>query len=219
MLEGRPTKRGTGITIVGDYGDLRNLYSIVHHIAESLPQTIGYGQYQLLLNFAYEIRHAYSGDRIVENVTFGDGKITPYYGFHCVWTDILLFMGSLRHNAGFIQTNKQQQGYLYLLEGIIEKALFDYDPVGAKEIQRYIGQSFFLFVSHIFLLYQTLHIRFVIAKSGKRRFRTIPNLFNSYFYSNGYDYKQLISHWEIKAKKLKCKVEDLEIDEFPDIKW
>ena len=38
MLQGQPTKTGTGILIFGNYGDLTSLYQIVHEIANSLNE-------------------------------------------------------------------------------------------------------------------------------------------------------------------------------------
>lgn len=77
MLQGYPTKNGTGISIFGDYGDLKSLYAAVHEIAGSLDENNSRtkAQYQLLMNFAYEIRKAYSGQRLTDRLIFeGDDK-------------------------------------------------------------------------------------------------------------------------------------------------
>src|SRR5690606_7608824 len=116
MLQGYPTNNGTGISIFGDYGDLNSLYATVHEIANSLDQynMRTKAQHQILMNFAYEIRKAYSDQRLTDKLIFdGDDKEMLYYGFHCVWTDILIFISALRHNAGYVQTDKLQQANLY----------------------------------------------------------------------------------------------------------
>ncbi|WP_432327994.1 DUF6904 family protein [Mucilaginibacter sp. P25] len=72
MLQAYPTKNGTGVSIFGDYGDLKSLYEVVHGIAVSINADIPTqkGQNQLLMNFAYEIRKAYQGQQLTEEMRF-----------------------------------------------------------------------------------------------------------------------------------------------------
>jgi hypothetical protein len=222
MLQGYPTKSGTGISIFGDFGDLNSLYSNVHEIATSLDESNIRlkAQSQLLMNFAYEIRKAYSGQRLTDKLTFnGDDKEMHYYVFQCVWTDILIFISALRHNAGYIQTDKLCQANLYMLEYVTEKALFDYDPQGANMIQHYIGQRINITNQYAFIIYQALHIKFVSDKAGKKRFRNIPQLIGDHFSEWRQEYKDLIQSFEISAKEQNCEITDLEFSEFPEIKW
>jgi len=143
MLQANPTESGTGISIYGDYADLDSLYETVHHIEDSLDEDNAYqrDQHMLLMNFAYEIRHAYQGTRLVKEMRFDDDYIHHYYGFQLVWTDLLIFTNALCNNAAYIQTDKLNQANLYLLEYVVEKALHAYDPTGAAEIQRLIGRG------------------------------------------------------------------------------
>lgn len=222
MLQGYPTKNGTGISIFGDYGDLSSLYKTVHEIANSLDENNIQlqAQSQLLMNFAYEIRKAYSGQRLTDKLIFdGDDKELVYYGFHCVWTDLLIFISTLRHNAGFVQTDKLMQANLYLLEYITEKALFDYDAEGANLIRHFIGQRINITDKYAFIIYQALQIKFVTTKSGKQRFREIPQLLINYFSEWQQEYKNLIQSFEISAKEQNCEITDLEFSDFPEVKW
>lgn len=222
MLQGYPTKNGTGISIFGDYGDLNGLYSTIHEIANSLDENNVRlkAQNQLLMNLAYEIRKAYSGQRLKDTLIFsGDDKEMQYYGFQCVWTDILIFISVLRHNAGYVQTDKFQQANLYMLESVVEKALFDFDPVGANSIQYFIGQRINITNQYAFIIYQSLHLKFVSASSGKKRFRNIPQLIGDHFSEYRQEYKDLIRSLEISAKEQNCEITDLEFKDFPDIKW
>nr|WP_319511382.1 hypothetical protein [uncultured Draconibacterium sp.] len=222
MLQGYPTKSGTGISIFGDYGDLYSLYSTVHEIANSLDEYNERlkAQNQLLMNFAYEIRKAYSGNRLTDKLIFeGDDKEMYYYGFHCVWTDILIFIATLRYNAGYIQTEKLHQANLYMLEYVVEKAMFDYDAEGASIIQYFIGQRINVTNKFAFIIYQALHIHFVSARTGKKRFRNIPSLIGDFFSERGQEYKNLIASFETSAIEQNCEITDLEFDTFPDIKW
>lgn len=222
MLQGYPTKNGTGISIFGDYGDLNALYSTVHQIASSLDESNIQlkPQNQLLMNLAYEIRKAYSGQRLTNTLIYsGDDKKTYYYGFQCVWTDILIFISALRHNAAYIQTDKLQQANLYMLEYVVEKALFDFDPEGANSIQYFIGQRINITNEYAFIIFQALHLKHISAPTGKKRFRNIPQLIGNHFSEWRQEYKDLIRSFEISAKEQNCEITELEFRDFPEIKW
>jgi len=222
MIQAYPTKNGTGISIFGDYGDLNGLYETVHHIANTLHEYDKHqkGQHQLLMNFAYEIRKAFSGQRLKEKLTYDGGcEKVDYYGFQLVWTDILIFISVLRYNAGYIQTDKLHQGNLYLLENVIEKALFDFDPVGANKIKDVFPQRINILDKYVFLIYQDLHIKYVSDKAGRKRFRKIPELIINHFYSSSKEYKDLIVSLQVSAQQQNCEILDLEFSEFPEIIW
>ena len=222
MIQAYPTKQGTGVAIYGDYGDLNALYETVHQIADSLDENNKFqkGQFQLLMNFAYEIRKAFSGERLKEKFIYdGDEASVAFYGFQIVWTDILIFINVLRHNAGYFQTNKLHQGSLYYLEYIVEKALFDYDAVGANNIKDFIAQRINILDMCVFQIYQILHIKFVSERPGKTRFRKIPDFIINHFSSRSIEYNELIASLKDMAKEQNCDITDLEPNEFPEIKW
>lgn len=222
MLYSTPTKKGTGISIFGDYYDLKSLYETVHHFTDSLSEENENqkGQSQLLMNFAYEIRKAYSGQRLTKTIEMNEVKNT-YYGCNLVWTDILLFINTLRHNAGYIQSEKAHQGILYTLEGIIDSAMMDYDPVGANMIQNHVTNRINITDKLVFLIYQSMHNDFITSDSGKERFRNIPLLFLQYFNEKSKERTLFIKSLQDSAKKFNCEILDLEIggeDEI-EIKW
>ncbi|SDP94708.1 hypothetical protein SAMN05428975_3978 [Mucilaginibacter sp. OK268] len=221
MLQAYPTKNGTGVSIFGDYGDLSSLYETVHQIAHTLNEENKFqkGQHQLLMNFAYEIRHAYSGDRLTDEFQYpGDDHKLYYSGFQLVWTDILIFITALRQNAGYFSTSKLHQANLYLLEYVIQKALLEYDPAGG-EIITILEKDFSVGNEYAFIIYQALHIDFVSDRSGKVRFRKIPQLISHYFNTWSAEYKNLIASFQKSATEKGCEITDLEFSEFPEIKW
>lgn len=222
MLQGYPSKNGTGIFIYGTPGDMEYLYHVVHDIAKHLDENNQFqaAQSSLLMNFAYELRKAYMGHRLKEEFTFaGSDEKYTYYGVDCVWTDILIFIATLRHNAGFTTTDKLTQSMLYMLEHIVEKALFDYDPQGANNIKEFIGHRIDITNKYSFIIYQALHIEFVSSIKGKKRFRNIPNLLIKYFDTHSQEYKELIKSFEKSAKEEGCEITDLEFSDFPEIVW
>lgn len=72
MLQAFPTKNGTGVSIFGDYGDLQMLYQTIHHFSETLDENRNpqKAQHLLLMNFAYEVRKAFSGKRLVNKFSY-----------------------------------------------------------------------------------------------------------------------------------------------------
>lgn len=222
MLQGYPTKNGTGISIYGTPGDMEYLYNTVHDIAKHLDENNPFqtAQSSLLMNFAYDLRKTYMGHRLKEEFIFdGCEEKYTFYGDNFVWTDILIFISALRHNAGFTTTDKLTQSMLYMLEHVVEKTLFDYDPQGAKEVKEFIGQRINITDKYAFIIYQALHIEFVSSPKGKKRFRNIPNLLINYFCSYTQEYKALIKSFEESAKEQGCEIIDLEFRDFPEIQW
>ncbi len=222
MLQALPTQSGTGLSLFGDYGDLNCLYDTVHAIAGHLDEENGWqkGQNQLLMNFAYEIRKAVSGNRLTKAFRYpGEDYALHYYGFQVVWTDILLFVAALRHNAGFNPTEKIHQASLYLLEHVIEQAMVEYDPIGASELSKYIGRGIPVYSEYVFLIYQALHIDFVSMRGGKPRFRKISKMLSDYFSSWTPEYNTLLANLQKTASENNCRIVDLTLRDFPDIKW
>lgn len=221
MLQAYPTKKGTGIEIYGTRDDLEILYETVHKIATTLDEYNKFqkAQFQLLMNFAYEIRKGYEGSRLVNDESAEDETKIRFYGFQLVWTDILIFISTLRHNAGYLKTNKLDQSNIYMLEYVTEKALFAYDAEGANIIQHFIGQRIDITNPLSFVIYQALQIKYVTSPVGKKRFRNIPNLLITHFSEWLPEYKALVLSLEISAKKHNCEITDLEFEDFPEIKW
>jgi hypothetical protein len=222
MLQSNATKSGTGLAIYGDYEDLMGLYDVIHYLASALDEdnVAQKGRHQLLMNFAYEIRKAYSGDRLTDQERFNtENPEIPYYGFQLVWTDILVFLAVMRHTAGYIETDKLQQAVMCLLEQVVEKALLEYDVEGAHSIKQLIGQRINVSNPYSFIIYQGLHIKFISERTGKRRFRSIPDFIGGHFSEWRPEYKELIKSFEISANEQECKITDLEFSEFPEIKW
>lgn len=66
MLQSNPTKKGTGIELWGDYGDLTRLYETIHKIGERLNEykKEEKGQSDIIMGFAYEVRKAFQHSRL-----------------------------------------------------------------------------------------------------------------------------------------------------------
>lgn len=220
MLQGFPTKKGTGISIYGDYGDLANLYETVHKVANRLDDSKASmkGQSQLLMSFAYELRKAYSGQRLIEKLTWSNSDVVSYYGFNYLWTDLLFTISALRANAGYVVTDELDQANLYLLEFVTRKALRQYDSSGAAQIEEYIGKWINVGNELVFLVNQAIDIEYLNLKPSKSRFRGIPKLLSKYS-THTPEYARFRQDLEESAAQLNCKVLDIEFDGFPEILW
>ena len=120
MLIGRPTKYGAGITLAGDYIDLRDLRETIHYFASDegpLPPHHG----EFVQGLAYDVRHAYQGDRRVETV---DSQIanSTYFAVDIIWPIFLVQVAMLRAVASYIPTERTHQANLYRLEACVEHA-------------------------------------------------------------------------------------------------
>lgn len=221
MIRTYTTKNGTGITIYGLSDDLKYLYDVVHYIANSLDESheLLKGKHQLLMNFAYELRKAYQGQRLSKAFIQEFGEEVTYCGFNIVWTDLLIFQNVLRDQAGYLMTNKRMQSVIYGLEAGIEDAIHSYDSEFANELIDYLGFYFNVSTKYCYLIYQAIHIDFVLQPRGKKRFRNLPNLLAAHFSEFNQEHKLLIKKFKRLAKEQGCEITDLAYSEFPQIKW
>lgn len=218
MLFGRSTKFGAGFTLAGDSFDLCDLHDTIHYLAsENGPMPAH--QAEFVLGFAYDVRHAYQGDREVKAV--GDpSKKMKYFCFDTLWPDFLVQLGLLRSAAAYLPTKKIHQANLFRLEACAEEALNEIDAnIGRQCIQWLEDFSPFpkdfqvSFISEQSLQYVTS------GTTAKSRFRNLPGLLGEISpYSTAY--KAYEEKLKAVAKKEKCRLEDLhDFSDWPDFRW
>lgn len=219
MIFAKPTTRGSGLIIYGDYLDLSCLYSLTHKISSRLANdTDLLGECKILDGFAYEIRHAYQKDREYKKFNFSGNpkEFTFYYGFRYLWTDILFTFSVLRHNAGYVTLDELDQSLLYSLEYFIKKSMFDYDPLGANELVEYVGKWINTSDKYIALINSYVSIEFLTEKVGKKRFRMIPGIIRKHSFNSDY-YNHIIQESENYAKLNNVQISEIDID-YNDLK-
>lgn len=221
MLQGYPTRNGTGITIYGDYNDLRTLYWMVIKISERPSLIADDPQSVTLMAFAYEVRKAYSGQRLKEELIFDEDRKIEYLGFQYLWTDLLLILNVLRYQAGYVATNELDQANLYLHEHITKKALESYDPEGAVSLKDLIGQRIYINDPLLCQINEFVNIEYLKQKPTKKRFRSLHLLKSNHFSPFSKEGKELRQFLEAKANEIKALVTEISFDdkEFPDIIW
>jgi len=117
MLLGDSTKYGAGFRLVGDYLDLRDLYETIHYFSsENGPIPPHHDEF--VLGLAYDVRHAYQGNRDTESI-----ENSVYFSVDILWPILLVQVGMLRASAAYVATTKAHQAALYRIEACIEEAL------------------------------------------------------------------------------------------------
>lgn len=218
MLLGSPTKYGAGITLAGDHADLVDLHETIHYFAgESGPIPPQHDEF--LLGLAYDVRHAYQGDRHTKTMRTPKAKYT-YFAVDVLWPIFLVQVAMLRSAASYLPTEKAQQANLYRLEACVENALNDLDANISRECCRWLAEYSAFPASYLisFVSHQTY--RYVFSSTtAKGRIRTLPEIMRDMSpYSEAYRaYDQ-----ELKAiaEKQKCRPEDLhDLSEWPEFRW
>lgn len=217
MLVARPTKYGGGIELFGDTHDLHSLHQTIHSLTSSGP--LSYEQEEVIHSLAYEVRHAYQGDRLTEGFGSGDAVI-KYYGTQILWPEVIFSASQLRHAAAYSVTQREHQANLFRLEYLIESCLISYDAKIGQEVigwwQRLpmVPQDFLAgFLSDRCYSYA------YEGSVGKLRFKRLPQIIRSmWFMSNEYQtYHEYM--WNI-AKERDCHPNQLhDMREWPEIKW
>lgn len=134
MLGYRLLKNPAGILLIGDYTSLKGLYEIVHDVDERSPLTKT--KDDSFLGLAYDVRHAFEGQRQVINPPSGFEKIGIRYGVEIIWPEILLQQRMLRASLAFIDHSRMHQAITYALEAVIEDALHeDFEADGRPAVQ------------------------------------------------------------------------------------
>lgn len=119
MLQFEKTMKNGGFTLWGNYEDLTSLHSFLMDVSSksSVLETEG-----LIPALAYDLRKAYSGQRKRAKTTIGDDEIS-IYGVEQVWPTFIMQVALLRTGLAFIDSDKNEQSKMYLLEGFLENAI------------------------------------------------------------------------------------------------
>jgi hypothetical protein len=215
-----PTKHGAGIALQGDYHDFQDLHESIHQITKTDVLSGGLGDF--VLGLAYEVRHAYQGDRDVQRLPANifETETTTYFSFRTLWPIFLYQIGLLRWSAAFQPTSRDFQATIFRLEASAENALTSYDPfVGSLCVEwlvrfqpppkRYLLE----YIPNCSLQYVTL------GKPGKSRFKNLPEILRML---SGYseEYRAYQDYMQSIAKEKGCEPEALmDLGEWPDFKW
>lgn len=218
MLFAKPTPKGTGAEFWGDYCDLTSLHATMSKLSlmDCIDKDSNPRNNKLLSIIPYEVRHAYQGDRLInDKIDNGNNTSTTYYGFRTDWITILFTISSLRYNAGMHTTDVLDQCNLALFEYSTRQALMLYDEKGARSISMFINRGIDVTSKYVYLVHQHLVNQYFSTKPGKIRFRSIPSMLIS---MTGKRLTDFIKEIEDQAARLGCTIHDLEYEDH-DIIW
>lgn len=210
MLQFEPTKHGTGVIILGDYGDLKSLHETFWKLMPQSPIIATRERNRLLSIMSYEIRHASQHDRLCEVRKFDDDNKVTYYGCPIDWICLLFTISCLRYNAGYTGINRRDLANLILLEYWTERSMIEYDQQGASMLKLFINARVNVADDLVYHVYQAVWHDFMILPTGKQRFRKIPELISKYATLWSPDYKTLKAHFEQLTKDGKHTICDYE---------
>lgn len=219
MLISKPTPKGTGLVIMGDFKDLRGLYDMMQILydVKTHDSEASYERNDKLLTIVpYNVRHAFQSERIVDHKMDNGNEKTTYYGFRTDWITMLFTINALRYNSGYEPNSNFIQGILYLLEYRVQQALYLYDPIGANMIEPFIFGGIDVSSKYIYQLHQYYVTSFFSMKTGKKRFRHIPQMLTDQDMRN-----KVISDIDVLLKDYKVSINELEdIYEYNDpVEW
>jgi hypothetical protein len=218
MLTAHTTKRGSGVTLYGDCYDLQSLHETVHYLCEGVPLSPTFREF--VLGFAYDVRHAYQGDRNTLAIGVMEDPIVKYHGFPTLWPYFLVDVGLLRWAAGLHSTTRSHQADLFRLEACTQQALLAYDrSIGEKcweWLVRFGGfpDDYLIdFVCHCTRFYVTE------TEPGKPRFAALPHVLRTLWPLSD-QFQEFREKAEETAKELGCDPRDLtDESEWPEFEW
>lgn len=218
MLLGKSTKHGAGFTLAGDRNDLVDLHETIHYFAsESGPIPAHHDEF--VLGLAYDVRHAYQGDRHTESIGDNNANST-YFAVDILWPIFLVQIGLLRAAASYLPTQKSHQANLYRLEACAESALSTLDANVSRQCSRWLSEFSALPENYLisFVSYQS-YLYVSASTTCKSRIRKLSNILHDISpYSQAYQVYEREA--KATAEKEKCRPQDLHyFSEWPDFKW
>jgi hypothetical protein len=210
-----PTKKGLGVELWGSFEDLQNVYSVIGKFWNDENRLTDKGfesRDKLLSGFSYELRKAHEGRRLKRDQSHFSFEKAEHLGCQISWVHFIFSLSALRYNMRFYESNKFDIATILQLEFWLEKAMKAYDEVGAKKLVGFVDDGIYAGNDNIYLFMRGINLDYFKLGGGKRSFRKLPELLKrGIFYSD--DYKDYTDFLEKEAKRLKCKVADLELSD------
>ena len=195
MIISKPTRYGGGLTIWGDYFDLNSLYTTIHKLCDSPPLDDKFGE-KLVLALAYDLRHAFQGNRLIR--VFGDDKDSKIrcFGVSILWPIYLVQVGLLRWASAFQSTTKLEQSNLFMLEACAQTSLTSYDQKVGESCLKWLTAFSGLPKNYYTDFIENRTVSFMTeAKPGRTRFKRLPEILRS-ISPNSKDYRNHARHIE-----------------------
>lgn len=214
-----------GIELWGTFEDLNNFYEVLGKFwndENNLNKQGFENRDKLLSSFSYEIRKAKEGSRLKRQSNHFSPETQEYLGCQLSWVHVLFSLTALKFNMRYYETNKFDISQILLIEFWLEKAMRSFDDIGAVSLIGFIEDGLYGANNYIYQYMRSVNLDFYLLGGGKKAFRKLPDLLRKgVFYSN--EYKSYENFLEEEAKRLNCKITDLEINDdgidYKKLKW
>lgn len=226
MLYLIPTKKGIGIQLWGTYSDLDATYEVV---SKYLANEDSYdlpgkeNRAKLISSFTYEIRKAKENSRLEERKNhFYPFEESQYLGVEISWVHILFSLTAIKYEMSCQPTSKFELSIIFQIEHWLKKAMYSYDVKGAALLEPFIDDGLHGGNPYIYHYMRQVNMNYYLLGGGKRSFRQLPELLKTgVLYTDSF--KSFQAELEAHAKRLGCRVNDLEIHDdhidYDSIKW
>lgn len=215
MIYTIPTKNGFGIELWGTHDDLSNLHSIMAKFwgNEDFLNKKGFSNRDSLISgFSYEIRKAYEQSRLIRANSHHSAKSIEHFGIQLSWVHILFSLTALRFNMRFMESDKDDLSMFVQLEHSLEQSMNDFDKVGAKLLIPFIDGGIYAGNEYLYQYMRAINVDYFELGGEKKSFRILPELLNKAVL-NTPEYMDYLSFLTKEAKRLKCDISDLELDD------
>lgn len=225
MIYIKPTKRGMGVELWGTQDDLNNFYEFVGRFwnNENNLNIKGYeNRDKLISGFSYEIRKAFEKSRLKRKTSHFSFEEIEYLGAQISWVHFLFSLTALKFNMRYSETSKFDIAMILQIEYWLEKAMNNYDEIGARNLVGFIEDGLYGANEFIYHYMRSINLDYFLLGGGKRAFRQLPDLLKrGVFFSDEYkSYKTIL---ENDAKRFGCEINDMDINDdrfdYQNIKW
>lgn len=216
MFFAEATPFGAGVTLWGDYHDLRSLYDTVGRAVDAAPGNMG----DFIVALNYDIRHAYEQQREEKQFGHDDLDRVTYRGVKIFWTHVLVQTALVRYYAGFVDTSKEDQSNIFRLEHALAQALRNYDAEVGEACVEWLSRPLYLSKEFLTEFLDEVTYKYIVdGPAGKRRFKKLPHVLRSVSELSP-EYRAFKSELQKIAKEKGCDPHDLRSQtEYPEFKW
>ncbi len=218
-----PTKRGLGATLWGTWDDLDALYEVIskfwgeerYYLPDSETRE------KIIASFSYDVRKAQERARLISNKSPVTEENIPYLGNSVSWVQFLFALAALRHNMQMTEVTRQDIAIMLHLEHQLEQAMYSYDATGAKALKPFLSGAIYAGNENLYLFMRSIDATYFRMGGGKPAFRRLPELLKKAAFMT-HEYKEYTDSLEKEAKRLNCKIHEMEINDEDvdyDVPW
>jgi len=215
MLMAQPTRSGAGLTLYGDYRDLKAVHETIHQLTDASPLS----DEDPALEMAYEIRHAYQRMRDVKQVPSSGNLHIELLGCKMIWPAFLFELRWLRGFAAVRPTTLKEQADLFQLEACAESALKQADADVAEPGLTWLARAQRPSRAFLPLYLSEVGRQFVSIPGKRKRLAALPRLLAS-LEMESIEYGQFSARIRAIADAKGCRPGELQATrEWPDFRW